>query len=331
MKPTSTVQPTAPSTIPPKTPHAGFVAIIGRPNVGKSTILNALLEAKVSIVTPKAQTTRERVLGILTVAERAGQIVFIDTPGIHKAREGGINAYMVEEAQQALASPNAVWYLIDPATALSHEQEVLSKLKGCDSPVFLLLNKMDLLREPALVAKADATLAAIENAARAQGLNVHSARLISAHKRRGLFDLLEDTWKLIPESPFFFPTDENGDDPLSDKPMRFFVAEKIREQLYLHLGEELPYSCAVEIDLFDESQKPPRIEATIHVERDSQKGMVIGKAGTKIKDIGTHARREVETFMGAQVFLGLKVKLLKDWTRDPLALKRFGYKSERRK
>ncbi len=308
--------------------HAGFVAIIGRPNVGKSTILNALLDAKVSIVTPKAQTTRERVLGILT--EPRGQIVFVDTPGIHKAREGGINEFMVDEAKQALDAPNAVWYLLDPRTALTHEQEVLSKLKGVKSPVFLILNKLDVLRDEQTLAKGAATLDAITHAAREAGVNVHSSRMVSAYKKRGLQELLEETWKLIPESPLFFPPDENGDEQISDRPMRFFVAEKIREQLYLHLGEELPYSCAVEIDSFDENSKPPRIEATIHVERDSQKGMVVGKGGSKIKDIGTSARKEVESFVGSKVFLGLRVKLLKDWTRDAQALKRFGYKSEKK-
>jgi GTP-binding protein Era len=145
--------------------------------------------------------------------------------------------------------------------------------------------------------------------------------LLSAEKGKGLKELLADTWKLIPEHPFFYPDEEQ----MSDRPTRFFVAEKVREQLFRCLGDELPYSCAVEIEHFDEETEPPRIEAIIHVERDSQKGMVIGKGGQKIKEIGTNARKEVEEFLGQKVFLGLKVDVIKDWTKDAKAMKRMGY------
>jgi GTP-binding protein Era len=298
---------------------SGFVAIVGRPNAGKSTLLNAVLGTRISIVTPKAQTTRERVLGILT--EEQGQIVFIDTPGIHRAKKGGINEYMVDEARHALEAPTLVWYLVDPRSGLEHEKAVIELLEASKSPVILCMTKSDLLvTEPQLKA-ADAFAHAIRSELSRRGIPLQKYALISASKRFCLKDLMSETWAFVPEGPLYYP----DEDQVSDRPVRFFVAEKIREQLFLKLGEELPYSCAVEIESFDEKSQPPRIEATIHVERDSQKGMIIGKAGAKIKEIGTSARREVEDFVGSKVFLGLRVKVLKDWTRDAEALKRMGY------
>jgi GTP-binding protein Era len=293
---------------------SGFIAIVGRPNAGKSTLLNRLLGAKVSIVTPKAQTTRERVLGILT--EARGQVVFVDTPGIHRAREGGINEYMVSEAREAVESTAAVWYLVDPKSELEHELAVLEILKGCKAPVTILLNKSDLAAQrPA----AEALEPRIVAAARELGIELAPARRISAQTGDGVAELLEEAWSHLPEGPMYYPDPEQ----LSDRPERFFVAEKIREQLYLQLGDELPYSCAVEIEQFQEEQS--RIEATIHVERESQKGMVIGKGGLKIKAIGSGARQEIEAFLGKGVFLGLRVKVLKDWTKNAEALRRMGY------
>lgn len=300
---------------------SGFVAIIGRPNSGKSTLLNSILGANVSIVTPKAQTTRERVLGILT--EKRGQIVFVDTPGIHRAKEGGINEYMVAEAREALDGPNLVWYLLDPSSALQHEEAVLSLLEKASAPVFLLLNKMDLARR-----KAPEALEGLERqiteAMSARKIRIQGVHRISAKDGAGVKELLAESWSIMPEGPLFYPDEEQ----ISDRPTRFFVAEKVREQLLLKLGEEVPYSCAVEIEKFEEPRKPgdiTRIEAVIHVERDSQKGIVVGKGGAKIKEIGQAARHEIEGFLDSKVFLGLRVKVLKDWTRDAEALKRMGY------
>ncbi len=298
---------------------SGFVAIVGRPNAGKSTLLNVVLGTRISIVTPKAQTTRERVLGILT--EKQGQIVFVDTPGIHRAKKGGINEYMVEEARHALEAPTLVWYLVDPRSGLEHEKAVLDLLEAAKSPVRLLVTKSDLLKTDAQRATASALAHAIECELQRRGIPHRKTSIISAEKRFCLREIMDETWGFMPEGPIYYPDEEQ----VSDRPVRFFVAEKIREQLFMKLGEELPYSCAVEIESFDESSRPPRIEATIHVERDSQKGMIIGKAGAKIKEIGTSARREVEDFLGGKVFLGLRVKVLKDWTRDAEALKRMGY------
>ncbi len=294
---------------------SGFVVIAGRPNAGKSTLMNRILGSKISIVTPKAQTTRERVLGILT--GKQGQIVFVDTPGIHNAKEGGINAFMMSEVREALAGVSAIWYLVDPSSVMKAEQAVLEILKEASGvPVYLLWNKTDLK-----YVKPRTLMEEIPAKAKEMGIDFRQQFQVSALKGRGLAELLAATWEAMPEGPVHYPDPEQ----LSDRPVRYFVAEKIREQLLLQLGEEVPYCCAVEIERFEEDPKLPRIEAIIHVERESQKGMVVGKAGSKIKAIGQAARKEVEAFLGQQVFLGLKVKLLKDWSRDAEALKRLGY------
>jgi GTP-binding protein Era len=307
--------------------HAGFVAIIGRPNVGKSTLLNSILRSDVSIVTDKAQTTRERVLGILTEVER--QIVFIDTPGIHRAKEGGINAFMMQEARDAVDGPSLIWYLLDPASAVKHEQAVVELLKETKVPVFLVINKSDLISGANNRLRLAAFGTEVEQSLELSGIKIARTFTISAMKSKGVDELLEESWKHIPESPFYYPDAEM----VSDRPMRFFAGEKIREQLFLQLGEELPYACAVEIERYVDPEEKPgqkgqgltRIEAVIHVERDSQKGMVIGKGGTKIKEIGQAARMTIEEFIGGKVFLGLRVDVLKDWSKDAQALKRMGY------
>jgi GTP-binding protein Era len=303
---------------------SGFVAIVGRPNVGKSTLLNELLGSMLSIVTPKAQTTRERVLGILT--EKVGQIVFVDTPGIHNAKEGGINEYMVSEAREALDGPSVIWYLVDPKSGMEHEKPVVDMIvrSAKKVPVFLIFNKLDLISKM----KDEAVLVfqkQLHDAMKAAGLIVQAEMRISALKKIGTKELLEQTWALMPEGPLYY----DDPDQLSDRPTKFFVSEKIREQLLLKLGEELPYSCGVEIDSFDEKAKPPRIEATIYVERESQKGIVVGKGGAKIKEIGQDARKTIEAFLGEHIFLGLKVKLLKDWTRDKQMMERMGYRQQK--
>lgn len=295
---------------------SGFVAIAGRPNAGKSTILNALLGTELSIVTPKAQTTRERVNGVLT--EKEGQIVFIDTPGIHRAREGGINAYMMAQVRTALNMPDLIWYLVDPDSAPKHEEAVLELLVEAKRPVFIIFNKYDLKRNKDQVEILQPELLKV---AAERGIEVIESFRLSALKKRGLEPLMEKTWARLEAGPFHF----EDEDQISDRPTRFFVAEKIREQLFHKLGDEIPYCCAIAIDKFDEKSKPIRIEATIFVERESQKGMVIGAGAAKIKEIGTAARRTIETFLDTKIFLGLNVKVLKDWSKDPERLKQLGY------
>lgn len=308
------------------TRKSGFVVVAGRPNVGKSTLLNQVLGTELSIVTPKAQTTRDRVLGILTEPE--GQMIFLDTPGIHRAREGGINAYMMGEVREALESPSVVWYLVDPRSKVMHEELVLKTLVESgvakqNIPVVLILNKIDIVnKDPYLKQNSDELLAKLPLKAEEIGIRFSSVVQLSAKKGVGVKDLLADAWTRLQVGEFYYPDDE---DAISDRPVRFFVAEKIREQLLLCLGDELPYSCAVEIESYDEKVTPPRIEAMIYVERDSQKGMVIGKGGAKLKEIGSEARKSIEAFVGHQVFLGLRVKVLKDWSKDAEVLKRLGY------
>ena len=298
---------------------SGYIAIIGRPNAGKSTLLNAVLQQKISIVTPKAQTTRDRITGILT--EEQGQIVFLDTPGIHKAKVGGFNQYMVNEAREALKSAHLIWYVVDPLSQLKHENTVLELLDYCKAPVFLLMNKVDQSGSEFPKQAIEDLELTLATAIREKKIRLEMSEKISALSEIGTKELLEKSWTYLPEGEPYYPDPEQ----ISDKPTRFFVAEKIRERLYYLLGDEIPYSCAIEIEKFDENSKPPRIEAIIHVERDSQKGMVIGAGGQKIKEIGQSARKEIEEFLGEKIFLGLNVKVLKDWSRNQEMLRRMGY------
>ena len=297
---------------------SGIVVITGRPNAGKSTLLNRILGIDLSIVTPKPQTTREGVKGILSKPE--GQIVFVDTPGVHRAKEDGVNAFMMGQVDAALDSPDLVWYLLDPRSALEPEKAVIERLARSNSPTFLILNKTD-LKLPALVTLGETLERETQKYAESLGFKFTQQHRISGKEGEGCEALLQATWDHLKPGPILFPDEEN----LSDRSVRFFAAELIREQLFLLLGEELPYACAVAVTSFDENAKPMRIEATIFVERDSQKGMVIGKAGAKIKEIGTSARFKIEKFVDSKVFLGLKVEVLKNWSSDPERLKQLGY------
>lgn len=298
---------------------AGYVAIIGRPNAGKSTLLNAILGAKLSIVTPKAQTTRERVLGILT--EKQGQIVFMDTPGIHQAKRGGINDYMVSEAVGALDAPDLIWYLVDPESQFKHEQIVIEILKSKRAPIFLLFSKSDLVKKTILLTHWQNLEKEITQPFIQAGVQLKWTQKISALSKQSMSLVLSQTWQYLPEGPFFY----EDSDQLSNRSTRYFVAERIREQLFYCLGDEIPYSCAVQIHTFQENRRPWLIEAVIYVERESQKGMVIGRNAKKIKEIGQNARREIEHFLNASVYLGLRVKVSKDWTQRPESIAQMGY------
>ena len=299
---------------------SGVVALVGRPNVGKSSFLNWVLNEEISIVTPKAQTTRDQVRGILT--EERGQIVFVDTPGIHRAREGGINEYMIQEVRRALEGPDLILYLIDPMSKVEAEQKVVEFLKEADSRLLVLVNKCDLRKK--FPAKFDWLPAWVEEMGRTlAGSKCHllGVREISAERGTHIPELLDEVFSLLPSGPALF----DDPDALTDRSARFVVAELIRKQLFLRLGDELPYSCAVEIESYREREKPVRISAVIHVERESQKGMVIGAAGKKIKEIGTHARTEIEALLQEKVFLELRVKVLDSWTSQARKMKGLGY------
>jgi GTP-binding protein Era len=303
---------------------SGVVALVGRPNVGKSTFLNCVLNEQISIVTPKAQTTRDQVRGIRT--ETRGQIVFVDTPGIHRAREGGINEFMIQEVKRALDAPDLVLYLIDPGSKPEAELRVLEHLKGVSSKLILVVNKADLLRRNLeLGSWISAWIETVKKEIEITGPKFLGSCEISADRNEGVDLLLERVFEVLPEGPALY----DDPDALTDRPLRFVVSELVRKQLFMNLGDEIPYSCAVEIESFRENVKPVHITAVIHVERESQKGMVIGAKGQKIKEIGTKARAEIEELIGEKVFLELRVKVLDSWTKEARKMKGLGYALEK--
>lgn len=310
-----------PASPQPEQKASGVVAIIGRPNAGKSSLMNRLLKTKLSIVSPKAQTTRDQILGILDDDEK-GQMVLLDTPGIHAAKEGGVNEFMMGEVQKSLDEPDLVWYLVDPKTTLKREETVLKMIKESikpSTPVYLCLTKSDVRMPAKDKVKLVETLCGL--------FTFTKTYSISSNRNKGITELLEDSWKLLPKGAPLY----QDEDAISDRPVKFFVAEMIREQLFYQLGEELPYCCAILIKSYKENEVPIKIEATICVERDSQKGMVIGKAASKIKSISMRARETIEEFLETKVVLVLKVDVLKDWSRDENALKKLGYQLPKKK
>jgi GTPase len=304
---------------------SGFVSIIGRPNAGKSTLVNALVGEKVAIVTAKPQTTRNRIHGILDVAatkgkHQAAQIVFVDTPGVHKA-QSSLDKRMMQEVYDALESRDAVLLMVDATRRLdlpeagaktdSEDAFVFELLKKLECPVFLLINKIDLIERGKL-------LPLIQ-----QLSTLHSfAEVIpiSARKKDGLDRLLDALIEVLPTGQRYFPKDQ-----FTDQPERFLVAELIREKILTETGEEVPYASAVVIERFEEpaasapgkraNTKPPltRIAAAIYCERQGQKAILIGKGGSKLKAIGTAARKEIESLLGTKVFLELHVLVRENW------------------
>jgi GTP-binding protein Era len=305
---------------------SGLVVLLGRPNVGKSTLLNAVLQEEISIVTPKAQTTRDQVRGILN--EERGQIVFIDTPGVHKAREGGINAYMIQEVKKALDGPDLVLYLIDPASKDTAEQLLLDQLKLANAPAVIIINKSDQrLKRPEQFVWLEKWVNHCRAELEGTKCTLLGVSEIAAVDGTGVDELITAIFNRLPEGEPLFPDTEI----LTDRSTRFVVAELIRKQLFMKLGDELPYSCAVEIEAFKEKQKPVEIHAMIYVERDSQKGIVIGAGGKKIKEIGTEARKEIESLLDEKVRLELRVKVMEGWTSESNKMKHLGYSLERSK
>jgi len=293
-----------------KTFRSGFVSIIGRPNVGKSTLLNRILGEKIVITSDKPQTTRNRIKGIHNIP--GGQIVFIDTPGIHRATSL-LNRYMVDEAQASIREVDLVLFLTEADSAEQRrEAQILELLAAASSPVILVLNKIDLVAKETLLERISAFSALYP---------FREIVPVSALSGDGVERLVECVAKYLPEGPLYFP-----DDLLTDLPERFIVAEIIREKVFRLTHDEIPYSTAIEIESFKE--RPDglvAIAAAINVERDSQKGIIIGKRGAMLKKIGTEARREIEQFLDTRVFLELFVKVRRDWSEDRLALKEMGY------
>lgn len=308
--------------------HCGFVALVGRPNVGKSTLLNTLVGEKIAAVSPKAQTTRRRFRGIRSVP--GSQIIFVDTPGLHRAPEGKkLNEFFVAEALDSLRDVDAVVYIVDGSRPLKASEaaetderfliDSLGKaLAAAPKPLFVLLNKKDLWQRGAnQFANPEDFKSAMA------GLPVKGIFPVAAKTGDGLEPFLRDLEAALPVGPALYPEDE-----LTDQSLRTVVGELIQEKLFYLLGEELPYSCAIEIERFlepTESRKHPEIMASIHVEKESQKPMVIGKGGAKIKEIGQAARESIERLLGQKVVLKLFVKVTPKWSRNAEQLKLLGY------
>jgi len=288
--------------------HSGFVCILGRPNAGKSTLLNALVGERLAIVSPKPQTTRNRILGIVQIPKQkkkiGGQIVLIDTPGVHKP-DTSLGRKMMSEVREALEGCDLLLLIVDVTRKFSHDdQAVLEMAKKSGTPVFLLLNKIDLLRS-----QKDKLLPIIE-----EYRKLHAFEEIiplSARKPEGLDVLLESVIKILPEGPKYFPEDQ-----VTDQPARFMVAEIIREQVLVETSEEVPYATTVMVEQFEEGAKLTRIAAAIYCEREGQKRILIGKQAQMLKKIGTAARLQIEKMVGTRVFLELFVKVNPDWRQS---------------
>lgn len=299
------------SAVEPTAAHrCGYVAIVGRPNVGKSTLLNHIIGRKIAIVTPKPQTTRRRLLGIKTLPN--AQVLFVDTPGLHAAR-GTLNTRMVEAATHALADADVALWVADVAVAsTAHDQETAQRLAAAGKPVVVAANKIDSIERLALLPFLEGLSKQLPQA---------EIVPISATTGENVDVLMQRLCAVLPEGPALYPGDE-----ITDETERAIVAEIVREKVMLETRDEIPYAVAVTIDSFEE--KPDRqlvvIKATIHVERESQRPIVIGNHAQRVKAIGQAARADIEELTGGRVFLELFVKVSPGWTKQPSRLKEFG-------
>lgn len=290
---------------------SGFVVLVGKTNVGKSTLMNTILGEKVSIVTPKPQTTRNRIMGVLT--DKTSQIVFVDTPGFHRGKKE-LNLYMIKTARAARDDADVVTVMVEAADRLDDvDMEVIMGLKDVTAPVILLINKVDRARKEEI-------LPLIESL---EGMHDFQEIIpISALTGDGIPIYLDAVHKLLEEGPPYFP-----EDALTDQSEKFIAAEIIREKAFRLTRQEIPYAVAVAVDRFQEDSEKGIlvIDAVIYVERESQKGIIIGKGGSVIKEIGTKARMDLEAFFDIKVYVELRVKVLKDWAKRSEMLKRLGY------
>jgi GTP-binding protein Era len=291
--------------------RSGFVAVLGKPNVGKSTLINSYVGQKVAIVSPKPQTTRRRLRGILTLP--AAQIVFVDTPGIHIPRHK-LGEYMVETAVRAIPDADVVLFIVDLSGPPGDEDRKLAELieERATSPCILVMNKVDLVSPAEMEVRRQAYL----------GLaGCEQAITLSATEGRNRDRLLDLIQGLLPPGPQLYPPDQ-----VTDQPLRFMAAELIREQVLIHLHHEVPHGIAVVVEEFKERREDlTHIEATVYVAKESQKGIVIGKGGKMLKRIGQAAREEIQSLLDSQVYLELWVKVRKGWPRDETALRNLGF------
>jgi GTP-binding protein Era len=301
----------------------GFVALAGLPNVGKSTLMNQLLGQKISIATSRPQTTRNRILGVSTLPAR-GQIIYVDTPGLHQPHKE-LNAVMVDNALRSIRDTEVILFVIDAADALGRgawgrgNEIVAGQLAQMERPVVIILNKIDKIRDKGEL------IPMIDRALSWEGLAVKAVVPTCAESGEGMEHLQRAVLAQLPEGEALYP-----EDMLTDQAERFVASEIIREKLTLQTRREIPYSSAVLVEEFEDDVRRGllRLRAVIYVERDSQKGIIIGKEGQRLKQIGSQARAELERFFARKVFLDLHVKVEKDWAQDPQALKRLGYQRQ---
>ena len=292
--------------------RSGFVTLIGRPNVGKSTLMNYLVGQKIAITSKKPQTTRNRIQTVLTTEE--GQIVFVDTPGIHKAKNT-LGEYMVNVARQTLNEVDVILWLVEPTTFIgAGEQHIIERLKKVNTPVILVINKIDSVKKEEI-------LKAI--AAYKDQMEFAEIVPVSARSGENAGELLKTVMKYLPYGPQYY-----DEDTVTDQPERQIVAELIREKALHCLEDEIPHGIAVTIESMKRKGKVTHIEATIICERDSHKGIIIGKQGNMLKKIGSTARYEIEKMLECQVNLKLWVKVKKDWRDSEYLMKNFGYREE---
>ncbi|HNZ81165.1 MAG: GTPase Era [Bacteroidales bacterium] len=287
---------------------SGFVNIVGNPNVGKSSLMNILVGEKMSIITSKAQTTRHRIIGIVNGPDY--QIVFSDTPGVLKPKYK-LQESMLNFSSSALVDADILLYMTDTVEKIEKNESFLEKVKQATVPVLAIINKIDLSNEEALQKQVQALQAILPSA---------EVIPLSVLHKFGLDYLMKRVLALLPESPPYF-----GKDALTDRPARFFVSEIIREKILLYYQQEIPYAVEVVVESYKEEKEKIYIAALILVERESQKGIIIGHQGKALKKLGTTARREIERFTGKNVFLELFVKVEKDWRTNENSLKNFGY------
>jgi GTP-binding protein Era len=289
--------------------RSGFANILGNPNVGKSTIMNALVGEKLSIISPKAQTTRHRIMGIVNGDDF--QIVYSDTPGILRPRYK-LQETMMHSVNTALTDADLILYITDVTEHTAAEGEYIEKIKASGIPVIIAVNKIDLSNQ-----------ADLEKIVESWHMAFPRSPVIplSALKNFNLDVLLKAILEKLPEGPPYFPKDQ-----LTDKYERFFASEIIREKILFHYRKEIPYSVEIEIESFSEEKNITSIRALIHVARESQKGIIIGHNGNMLKRVGTDARKDMEDFFRRKIFLELYVKVTKDWRDKPTVLKRFGYR-----
>ncbi|MDE2089633.1 MAG: GTPase Era [Gammaproteobacteria bacterium] len=290
--------------------HCGYATILGRPNVGKSTLLNRILGQKVSITSPKPQTTRHRILGIKTSG--ASQVVYVDTPGLHRHAKRALNRYLNRAARGAVHDVDAIVFVTEALKWTDDDALVLDALRDVKIPVVLAVNKVDKVADKRLL---------LPHLKELSGKMAFAHVIpISAGRGDNVAVLEREVLGLMPVSPSLFPTDQ-----ITDRSERFLTAELIREQLTLALRDELPYSCSVEIDKFAEQDNRVHVHATLWVERPSQKAIVIGKDGAMLKKMGVKARQEIERLLDRKVFLQLWVKVKEEWADNERALRGLGY------